>query len=283
MTRHLVATTEEIETMLEAARLASEIVMRVRLTDYEVEMKGVDDPVTKADREANAAICDLLGLRFPEHGIVAEESAPESEDALRAVCSKERVFFVDPLDGTREFADRRDDFCVMIGLAVKGVAEAGVVALPVVDKIYFGVAGQGAFLCEQGAPPQALKVHEPASLAESRAVVSRSHMSGPTERILERIAPASSLRMGSVGVKAVQVISGAQDFYVHASAGAKKWDACAPDAIMTAAGGKLVDLRGHAIDYADPVLPVRHGMLAASAGLVKKILEKVGEDCGPFA
>ena len=106
------ATDEELEAMKRLALEAAELVLRVRDAGFDVEMKGHDDPVTSADKEGNQLICGSLARAFPAHGVLGEESVPADERALAELLANERVFFVDPVDGTREFAENRPDFCL---------------------------------------------------------------------------------------------------------------------------------------------------------------------------
>ena len=202
----LCATERELEAMRVVARSAAELVMRVYATDFAVEMKGVDDPVTRADREANTLICDALAREFPDHGIVAEESVPVGEAAIAAMTSKERVFYVDP-----------------VGLSVGGRAAAGVILVPVEKKLFFGDAAKGAWVEIDGGPRRALSFREVTDPRDCTAVVSRSHMAERTQAILDALGPRATFPTGSVGVKAARVLEGEADLYVHASTGAKKW------------------------------------------------------------
>src|SRR5215216_2966413 len=102
----------ELEEVLRIAREAAALVREVYGTAFTVEMKGPNDPVTRADREANDLICARLAASFPGDAIIAEESAPENAEAAAELVRRERVFYVDPLDGTREFADRNGEFAV---------------------------------------------------------------------------------------------------------------------------------------------------------------------------
>ncbi|MDQ2647643.1 MAG: 3'(2'),5'-bisphosphate nucleotidase CysQ, partial [Myxococcota bacterium] len=106
----------ELEILLQIAAAASVEVLRIYQTPFQVDYKGPADPVTEADRVANALICERLAEAFPDAAIVAEESAPESFANFR---EHERIFFVDPVDGTNEFVNRNGEFVVMIG-AVEG-------------------------------------------------------------------------------------------------------------------------------------------------------------------
>lgn len=272
----------ELELMCALARQASELVMRIYATDFAVEMKGVDDPVTRADREANTLICDALAAAFPQHGIVAEESAPATPEELADMQARPRTFFVDPVDGTREFASKNGEFCVMIGLAEGGRALAGVIAVPVEHKLLVGVVGEGAWrepLEGEARPREPLRIGALAEPTEVLAVVSRSHRSERTRRLLDLLGVSRTVPCGSVGVKAARVVEGAADLYVHPSTGAKLWDACAPDAILRAAGGELGDLSGAPIDYRGELM-VSRGLLATNPALFAKVLEVVRRDEG---
>jgi 3'(2'), 5'-bisphosphate nucleotidase len=266
-------TTNDLEQLRTIAREASALVMRVYATDFTVDYKTADDPVTRADREANALICERLATSFPDAGICAEESAPTS-DELAALTRRERVFFVDPVDGTREFANKSGEFCVMIGLTVDGVPCMGVVAIPTENKLIWGSLEGGTF-CEPldgGRGPTRLVIAAPRPAL--RAVISRSHPSPRTEAILERLEVAERIQCGSVGVKAARVIEGTADLYVHPSNGAKLWDACAPDALIRSAGGVMTNIDGEAIDYRGR-LPVERGLIATSKLLLPRVLAAI--------
>jgi 3'(2'), 5'-bisphosphate nucleotidase len=126
---------------LAAALEASELVMSVYAAPFDVHFKAKDDPVTRADREANAHICERLERAFPGVPIVAEESDPSTYANFERA---DAAWFVDPLDGTREFVARNGEFAVMIGLAEGGRATVGVVVAPAWDRAFVGVVGVGA-------------------------------------------------------------------------------------------------------------------------------------------
>jgi 3'(2'), 5'-bisphosphate nucleotidase len=222
--------------------------------------------VTRADRLANALIVAALSRAFPTHGIVAEESVPEPDELVRLL-GRERVFFVDPIDGTREFAEGRDDFAVMIGLAVGGRATAGVLAIPAEGVILSGTVGGGANRTGRDGVTTSVRVGSCTSAREGVVIVSRSHRPPDLAAVLERLGSPRELPCGSVGVKVARVALGDADLYLHPGSGAKKWDSCAPEAVLRAAGGELGDVFGDPIDYAAPDLALRRGMCAGNAAL----------------
>jgi 3'(2'), 5'-bisphosphate nucleotidase len=255
--------------ILRIARDASEIVMRVYgEADVGVEMKGANDPVTRADREANVLIVARLAAAFPNVPIVAEESAPETYASFgSAPCA----FFVDPVDGTRDFIERDGEFCVMIGFAEAGVATVGVVLCPVFEKTYTGIVGKGAF-CNDSA----IGVGAKSDLGDARIAVSRFHRSKSVDEKLSRLAARELVPVGSAGIKGAFVASGELDVFAHPSRGAMKlWDSCAPCAIVTAAGGVLTDATGRPYDYRGPVAQ-GSGTLAANPTLHAEAVRRFG-------
>src|SRR4029077_6604014 len=116
-----------------------------RGADVRIEIKPDQSPVTEADLEANAAIVGLLRATFPDDGILSEE-LPDSDERF----GKRRVWIIDPLDGTRDFVARTDQFCVHVGLAVGGEAVLGVVYRPTTGALYHARRGGGAFLDRDG-------------------------------------------------------------------------------------------------------------------------------------
>lgn len=268
------ATENEIEAMKRLAREAGRLVLAIRDEGFDVEMKGADDPVTRADKEANQLICGELTRAFASHGVLGEESVPPERAGLDAILGKARVFFVDPVDGTREFADKRADFCVMVGLAVGGRAVAGAVFIPMEDKLLWGDPQRGAFVETAGGELRQIRIEPPKTPSAARAVVSRSHASPETSAVLDALGITSITPCGSVGVKVARVIEGAADLYVHVSRGAKLWDACAPEAILRAAGGILTDLDGKDVSYRGS-LGLENGLIAAHGSLISPVKRAV--------
>jgi 3'(2'), 5'-bisphosphate nucleotidase len=255
--------------LLGAAREAAEIVMRVYAqADVGMELKGPNDPVTRADKEANALLLDRLSRALPGVPIVAEESDPSTFQGFGAA---PRALFVDPVDGTREFIAKNGEFAVMIGYAEGGAAVVGVVVCPALGAAgltYAGIAGEGAFVVDEATgAKRALHVSGLTALEDARCAVSRFHRSKTVDARLRALGVRELVPTGSAGVKGVRVASAELDLYAHPSRGpVKLWDACAPDAIVRAAGGLFTDGTGRPFDYRGP-LAQGNGMLAGSPAL----------------
>lgn len=187
------------------------------------------------DREANALIIARLRAERPDDYILSEEAL---DDGRR--CAASRVWIVDPLDGTREYAEGLDDWAVHIGLAVDGRPHAGSVAVP----------ARGAVHTTDDAP-----LALPPSLSPPRIVVSRSR-APEIARCVGEAMGATMIPMGSAGAKAMAVVDGRAEIYLH-DGGQYEWDNCAPAAVALAAGLHASRIDGSPLVYncADPLLP----------------------------
>ena len=248
----------ELDEAVSLAREAGRVLLEIYATDFAVRMKGAADPVTEADTRANALIVKALRERFPGDGVVAEESADTSDGARAGRC-----WYVDPLDGTKEFVAKNGEFSVMLGLAIDGAATLGVVYQPVGDRLYAGVVGQGATLDEAGVRT-ALRPTDEADPTRLRLVVSRSHRAAEVDALKAALGLTREAASGSVGLKVGLIARRDADLYVHLSDKASVWDTCGPEAILRAAGGRFTDLAGEPLRYDGRVRAAR-GMLACNA------------------
>lgn len=167
------------------------------------------------DETANQFLIHALRQQRPDDGLLSEES--KDTDAR---LSKERVWIIDPVDGTREYGEKRSDWAVHVGMAVGGVAAVGAVALP-------GLHGGTVLRSDQ---PQAL----PPMADTPRMLVSRTRPAAEAVVVAERIG-AELVPMGSAGAKAMAVVRGEAEIYLH-SGGQYEWDNCAPVAVAEAHG-----------------------------------------------
>ncbi|MDQ3031050.1 MAG: 3'(2'),5'-bisphosphate nucleotidase CysQ [Myxococcota bacterium] len=263
---------EAVKLAREAGRILLELyaLRESQPRDFGVDMKGEADPVTEADRRVNAFLTARLREAFPTDTIIAEESANEGRRASG------RCWLVDPLDGTKEFIARNGEFSVMIGLAIDGDAQLGVVYQPTTGKLWRGVVGDGAFV-EQDDKTFVLRPSDVSDPSKMKLVVSRSHRSAETDAIVQRLGITQEAASGSVGLKVGLIAERKADLYVHLSDRSSAWDACAPDAILRAAGGTFTDLSGRSIEYGTSELRNKRGILACNRKGFEKVLPIVSE------
>ncbi len=230
-----------------AARLATEAGALLLALQRGGAFSG-KDLGAEGDRIANAMLMTLLEVERPDDAILSEE---EKNDTAR--CARSRVWIVDPLDGTREYSEGRSDWAVHVGLAVDGVATIGAVALP----------GLGVTLSSGTPGPM------PAPNTPLRMLVSRTRPAAEAVAVAKALG-ADLLAMGSAGAKAMAVVRGEADIYLH-SGGQYEWDNCAPVAVARAAGFHVSRIDGSPLVYncADPYLP---DMLICAPALVYPVM-----------
>lgn len=263
----------ELSALVRIAAEAARVVMEVYARPFSVDYKGPQDPVTEADRRANELIVDALSREFPGVPIVAEESDPRTFAGFR---ESDRIFFVDPVDGTREFVEKNGEFVVMIGLVEGGRALASVIDAPARGQVFAGWVGQGAVELRGGAP-RPIHVSSIADIRQGRLVGSRSHRGPQLERALARLRPREVLVMGSAGLKGSLVAAARAEAYVAPGDAGKRWDACASDALVTAAGGMFSDARGEPIDYRAASLTNDRGLVASNGHVHEALLAGLAE------
>jgi len=259
---------QALERALSVSRAAARGIAKVYAGEFDVEYKGKDDPVTVADRDANTLICAELAKAYPGVPIVAEESEPET---YAGYTNAAEAWFVDPLDGTREFVARNGEFAVMVGLAENGRATVGVLVEPATGRTFVGAEGVGAFEVAEDGSRRAIHVRATATLAEAEVLVSRSHRGPQLEAQAQKLGVRALTPKGGAGVKASRVACGETDIYFQPGRAGKLWDACAPDVIVRAAGGVFSDENGDAIDYRG-ALENQRGLVAANAALHRAIM-----------
>ena len=260
------------EAALSAAREAATLVMDVYAAPFDVKFKIADDPVTRADHEANALLCERLARALPGIPIVAEESDPATYAGFGGA---DAAWFVDPLDGTREFVARNGEFAVMIGLAQAGRATVGVIVAPAWDRAFLGIVGHGAWEVDAAGTRTPIRVSAQESPAHARVVVSRSRVPPQITGILASLGAPPPRAHGSSGLKGALVSTAEADIYLQPGPAGMRWDACATDALVRAAGGRMTQADGTDFDYASGEVENRRGMLATNARLHAQVLQAI--------
>lgn len=212
-------------------------------SDFNVEMKSDDSPLTRADLASHAVIVEALERQFPETPVLSEEGSlpPFSERQ-----SWSRYFLIDPLDGTKEFIARNGEFTVNIALIDHGVPVVGVVHVPVLGVTYSGsvLEGDHGARIVSGEQRQVINARALTKPMEQLVVVaSRRHGAEALDALLEQLRkhlPSIELTNMGSSLKLCLVASGDADFYPRL-APTSEWDTAAAHAVVLAAGGEVVD------------------------------------------
>lgn len=266
---------KELETAIAAARNAGERILEFYALEIIAEKKyGVDnfsEPVTIADRTASRMIVETLAENFPDDGILSEEET----DVIEIRSSRNRVWMIDPIDGTQGFINKDGDFGVQIGLTDGSEAILGVVFLPFHNQLYYAVKGAGAFLAENEETAQRLIVSDKADFAEMTLAVSRNHLSPKMSHVSNYFNIGNVIHRGSVGLKIGLIAEQIADLYIHLSPRTKFWDTCAPQIILEEAGGKLTDLFGVPLRYDLRDVQNHNGVLASNGAAHEKAVSNL--------
>jgi 3'(2'), 5'-bisphosphate nucleotidase len=263
----------ELRTAIQVAREAGAAILDYYDRPLKIEQKsdsGDSEPVTQADKAANEIIVQRLQRDFPDDGILAEESI----DTSRRL-SKERVWMIDPLDGTNGFIDGNGDFAVQIGLAEKGKPMMGVVYQPLTGVLYRAVLGGGSWIERPEFDVERAYVSNHAEVSTMRLAASRSHRSPRMDTVVQAFGFKEEVRRGSVGIKVGLIIERQCDLYIHLSSRTKQWDTCAPEIILHEAGGNLTDLFGQPLTYNNADLQNRNGVVASNAVAHERIINSL--------
>jgi 3'(2'), 5'-bisphosphate nucleotidase len=253
---------KELTVALEAAAKAGEYLR----TAYDAFTPMAHAPAsisTDADRNSQELILAHLTAAFPGDALCAEESSPRLSEARR---EGNRMWVVDPIDGTRGFVMKNGEFSVMIGLVSEGRVVVGVVLEPALSRTTYAKLGGGCWVRRGDQPPARCRVTQNAALSDSVLVQSHAKK-GETPWPVVAIAPKSIVETYSAGVKLAMVARGEVDLYVNTYTHFNDWDICAGDLLVTEAGGLVSEITGTPIRYGSPGFAQRGGLLATNRRL----------------
>ena len=235
--------TRLIEPTVKLAREAGDEILKVYATDFSVQSKADESPLTQADLASHRVIAAGLAELTPDIPVISEESglAPFEERRHWA-----EYWLVDPLDGTKEFVKRNGEFTVNIALIRGPRAVLGVVHVPVSGRTYVGCEGHGAEVRIGDEAPAAIRVAGESS-SPARVVGSRSHRSESVEHFLDAVGEHEMIPMGS-SLKFCVVAEGKADVYPRLGP-TSEWDTAAAQAVVEQAGGSVVTVDGSPLAY----------------------------------
>lgn len=248
----------ELNIAKEAAIEAGALIMNYYKADYEIKDKGYHNPVTTADHAADSKLKEILTQARPDYGWLSEETI-DSKERLK----KERVWVVDPLDGTKEFIEGVPNFVVSIGLVENGEPVVGVLYNPVTTETFTAAKGYGARL-----DGKTILCNTKQDVGEMVILNSRSETRRGLWEPFENTF-AGLKAVGSVAYKLGLTAAGKADIFASLRP-KNEWDICAGNCIINEAGGKLIDLYGKGREYNLEKTLIEPGLIAGDVHAVDK-------------
>ncbi len=284
----------ECDLAIGLALRAGALVLGMYESDHEIERKADQTPVTEADYAAEQLVLDALAEEGFGYDIVSEESGRRQQGSTLS----ERVWVVDPIDGTQYFIDRSGWFSVMIALLERTRPVLGVVYAPMLERLWYAVLGEGAFLspiaepvlerygtkAENGdgagedvarwvrAHAERIRVSDrsPGTIGY-RLIAGPNRVHGRLEEIKQSLAIETVVTMGGTGVKCALIGSGAAELYVQPGSGLGVWDCAPAEVIVREAGGAIWDLTGAPPHYDLQDQKMVDGFVACNGVAVERV------------
>ncbi len=255
----------EWEVCERAIRQAGAEVMR-RYASFEKIADAPADISTDADRASQEMILREIHAAFPTDRLCGEESTPALAESRNL--SGPRLWIVDPIDGTRGFAKKNDEFSIMIGLVEMGTPVLGAVYEPAIDRLTYAIKGEGCQVIEKDAIPRKVRVTATSQLAAAVLSISRSQKEAGRKKLLDGFGAKDAVETYSAGIKLAQVARGETDVYLGDYLTLKDWDVCAGHILVTEAGGTVTSVDGEPIHYEGTGKSLRgRGILATNGTL----------------
>lgn len=249
---------KELKAAQEAALLAKEAIMKFYRDGFDVEIKEDNSPVTIADKTADKIIKDYLSKLFPTHAFLTEES-----DDDKARLTNDLVWIIDPVDGTKDFVAKDDQFTTNIALSYKHKLVVGVVVAPARDEMYFASENNGAYYQKIGENPVRIHVNDKEN--ELTCLTSVFHLNEEEKTLIEKHSDkiTNVMKFGS-SLKPCRIAQGLAEITYRMSPNTKEWDTAACQIIVEEAGGLFVEPDGNPIRYNREDVYNRKGYIAVN-------------------
>lgn len=234
-------TNKQLEMLCQIAVAAGQEIMSVYMHGGQTWQKDDTSPLTEADLRADKVIRNRLEESFSRLFILSEESVSNGE------ATTDTFFLVDPLDGTKEFLKRNDEFTVNIGLVHMGQAIAGVVFAPALGELFYAAKGLGAWKQDWQAQ-KAIKVANQTKGQPVRVIGSRSHSSKALDEWMARLPANHTFLAAGSSLKFCRIAEGQADIYPRLGP-TSQWDTAAGHCVLEVAGGSVIDLQGESLRY----------------------------------
>lgn len=235
---------KNINRLIDISIAAGNAIMDVYETNFDIETKDDQSPLTRADTISNMIICDALSKMTPDIPILSEESSyiPFNERS-----KWKKYWLIDPLDGTKEFIKKNGEFTTNIALIINHSPVFGIIHAPAINETYWGSEMGGCYFLQGKSPLDKVRLRTSNNKDKIRIISSRSHPSGDLKKLLEKLDCFEILGIGS-SLKFCLIAKGEADCYPRLGP-TSEWDTAAGEIIAKSAGAEVIDITGQSIKY----------------------------------
>lgn len=257
---------KELNVLIPLLKDIGKEIMQIYNTDFSHELKDDKSPLTEADLLSDKLLVEKLSKEFPEYGIISEEFENHPQ-----VYSKEKIWILDPLDGTKDFVQKTGEFSIMVALLENRKPILGVVYAPALDKFYFAQKGLGAFLIE-GDIEKKLNVSDKCDVDKFTLIRSRNHFSETDENLCKNLEINNFIKSGSVGIKFGKIAEKIGDLCYYTTDKMGIWDDAAAHVILKEAGGDVFDMRGKEPEYDLEGRKMKYGFIGTNGKVDRNVI-----------
>ena len=258
----------ETNLAIEAAMKAGKAVIEVYKNNFSYQVKDDNSPITEADIKSNEIIQEILSItNIP---ILSEESV---DNLVRL--KHEKIWIIDPLDGTSDFVEKTGEFTIMISLVQSSKPILGVIYWPTEDKLYVAQKNKGAYELFSGHWKK-LNVNNISNLEKCHAVISRHHLSESDKKFIKKLNLLEFNQKGS-SLKVLDICSGEAEVYLTTTNKIKQWDTCASYCLISESGGKITSMYGEDLEFNTELINHENGLLVTNGLIHNKIVKKYSE------
>tara|TARA_B100001245_G_scaffold68751_1_gene48295 strand:+ start:3632 stop:4486 length:855 start_codon:yes stop_codon:yes gene_type:complete len=255
-------TLPETELAVHAVKEAGDAVMKIYKHDFVTTFKKDNEPLTEADLKSNNIIKKIIASTgYP---ILSEESL---DDKKRL--DHDKIWIIDPLDGTSDFVSKSGEFTIMIALVNKHEPILGVIYWPINDILYVAQKGGGAHKFANGVWEK-LVISKRLELCNCRVLGSRHHLSSNEANFLKQLNVEKFSERGS-SLKVTDICSGTAELYFTMTNKIKQWDTCASNRLIIEAGGRMTDMFGNKLEYNTKNIYHKNGILVTN-GIIHDVI-----------
>ncbi|KAF0980931.1 hypothetical protein FDP41_012719 [Naegleria fowleri] len=260
---------------------------RMNSPSLEIEIKQDDSPVTMVDKKVNAFLIGQLEHHFIQSNnnirIIGEEGvSTKNKDFENRDLSEGLVFYVDPIDGTRDFISNNGEWAVMIGLCKDGRPVMGCIYCAAQDEMFYAIKSHGTFVIrnKQNLSKVQCNQFNPDDLSTTKCLISRNNYDQMTENILDELGVQNRVPCGSFGRKVCHLVAGNGDLYFNTSCKSSYWDSAAPSIILEEAGGCLLRKNGESVFFNGHRTANDYILFCCPISVSKKVLQVLVKHAG---